>query len=131
MLVCAAITAVGTAGVGGWILRSPELISVVLVELLLDRSVGVDFGFLHAWYDYGNTRPGRMAPNSAIGFILVGSGILLADRVTSRNRGIGAVLVTFCALAVGLTGLVGYARRICWRAPMRRCMPRNTRGRTR
>jgi len=157
MLVCSAI-AIGTAGAGGWILRSPGLTSivpgmlpmvfntglcfllfsaafwltrlpntvalrtrtvlavlpmllcaVVLVELLLDRSLGVDFSFLHTWYDYGNARPGRMAPNSAIGFILVGAGILLADRVTSRNLGIGAVLVTFCVLAVGLTGLAGYA----------------------
>jgi diguanylate cyclase (GGDEF)-like protein/PAS domain S-box-containing protein len=156
--VCAVIAAVGAAVVGGWIVRSPGLVSiipetlpvvfdsglclllfgvafalsrrpgdaarrartvlavvpmllcaVVLVELLLDKSLGVDFGFLHTWFDYGNARPGRMAPNSAVGFILVGSGILLADRVTSRNRGIGAVVVTFCVLAVGITGLVGYA----------------------
>ena len=77
-------------------------------EILLDRSLGVDFGFLHIWYDYGNARPGRMAPNSAFGFISIGAGILIADRVTSRSRGIGAMVVTFCVLAVGLTGLVGY-----------------------
>ena len=88
----------------------PILLSAaVLVELLSGKSLAVDFEFLHSWYDYGNTRPGRMAPNSAIGFILVGFGILLADRVTSRSRGIGVMLVTFCVLAVGLTGLVGYA----------------------
>ncbi len=85
------------------------LCAAVLVELLLDRSLGVDFGSLHTWYDYGNARPGRMAPNSAIGFLLLGAGVLLADRVTSKKRGIGAVLVTFGVLAVGLTGLVSYA----------------------
>jgi diguanylate cyclase (GGDEF)-like protein/PAS domain S-box-containing protein len=85
------------------------LCAAVLAELLLGRSLGVDFGFLHTWYDYGNAQPGRMAPNSAIGFILIGAGLLTADRVTSRNRGIGAMVLTFCVLAVGLTGLVGYA----------------------
>jgi diguanylate cyclase (GGDEF)-like protein/PAS domain S-box-containing protein len=158
-LVCAAIAAVGTAGVGGWILRSPRWVSLVpgtpmvfdtglcflilsaafwltrrpgaaarwtrtvlaigpmllgaanLLEQVLDRSLAVDLGFLHSWYDYGNTSPGRMAPNTALGFILIGAGILIADRVTSRSRGIGAMVVTFCVLAVGLTGLVGYALR--------------------
>jgi hypothetical protein len=52
-------------------------------------------GTLHTWYDYGNARPGRIARNSAVGFILVGAGILIADRVTSRNRGMAAMLVTF------------------------------------
>ena len=156
-LVCGAIAALGMAGVSGWILRSPGLLSLVpgfpmvfdsglcflllsvafwltrrpgaaarrtrtvlaivpillcsavIAELLLGISLSVDFAFLHTWYDYGNTRPGRMAPNSALGFIFIGAGILVADRVTSRNRGIGAILVTFCVLAVGLTGFVGYA----------------------
>ena len=85
------------------------LAAAVLAELLLGKSLGVDFAFLHTWYDYGNATPGRMAPNSAIGFILIGSGLLIADRVTSRKRGMGAIIVTFCVLAVGLTGLVGYA----------------------
>jgi diguanylate cyclase (GGDEF)-like protein/PAS domain S-box-containing protein len=85
------------------------LAAAVIIELVLDRSLGVDFGYLHTWYDYGNARPGRMAPNSAIGFILIGAGILIADRVTSRGRGIAAMVVTFCVLTVGLTGLVGYA----------------------
>ena len=93
----------------GLAVTATVLSALVLLELLLDRSLGVDFEFLHTWYDYGNTRPGRMAPNTAIGFILVGSGVLLADRVSSRKRGISVVLITFCVLAVGIFGLVGYA----------------------
>jgi diguanylate cyclase (GGDEF)-like protein/PAS domain S-box-containing protein len=85
------------------------LCGTVLAELLTDTPLYVDFESLHGWYDYGNKRPGRMAPNTAVGFILIGAGILLADRVTTKNRGIGAVVLTFCVLAVGLTGLLGYA----------------------
>jgi diguanylate cyclase (GGDEF)-like protein/PAS domain S-box-containing protein len=85
------------------------LCGAVLAELLLDKSLGVDFESLHTWYDYGNKSPGRMAPNSAVGFILIGCAILLADRVTSKGRATAAVILTFCVLGVGLTGLVGYA----------------------
>lgn len=85
------------------------LCATVLLELLLDRPLGVDLGFLHTWYDYDNSSPGRMAPNTAIGFVLVSSGILLADRVSTKRRGIAAIVLTFGVLGVGLTGLVGYA----------------------
>jgi diguanylate cyclase (GGDEF)-like protein/PAS domain S-box-containing protein len=85
------------------------LCGAVLAELLLDKSLGVDFECLHTWYDYGNKSPGRMAPNSAAGFILIGCAILLADRVTTKGRATAAVILTFCVLGVGLTGLVGYA----------------------
>jgi len=81
----------------------------MLGEFLLDKSFGVDFAFLHTWYDYGNKSPGRMAPNSAAGFILIGCAILLADRVTTKGRAVASVILTFCVLSVGLTGLVGYA----------------------
>lgn len=87
------------------------LCATVLLELLLDRPLGVDLAWLHTWYEYGNRRPGMMAPNTAIGFIAIGVGVLLADRVTSKRRGIGAVLITFFVLGVGLTGLTGYALR--------------------
>jgi hypothetical protein len=82
------------------------LCSVLFAEFLLDRSFGVDFDFLHAWYDYGIKSPGRMAPNSAVGFMLIGCAILLADRVTTKRRAVTAVILMFCVFAVGITGLV-------------------------
>ncbi|MFL6696081.1 MAG: diguanylate cyclase domain-containing protein, partial [Vitreoscilla sp.] len=70
--------------------------------------LGVDLAGLHAWFDYGNTRPGRMAPNTALGFFLIAAAIALADRVTNRRSAISVVTLTFFVLAIGLTGLVGY-----------------------
>ena len=83
--------------------------SLTLLELLLDRSVlGIDLVALHSWYDYGNTRPGRMAPNTAIGFIVVGCAILVGDRVRGRGQGLLEIGLTFLLLIIGITGLIGY-----------------------
>ena len=84
------------------------LCTATIVELAIDRPLGIDFASLHAWFDYGNTRPGRMAPNTALGFILAGMALLLADRVRSRASAIAVLGLTFGLLAIGLTGLVGY-----------------------
>lgn len=85
-----------------------SLCSLVLLEHLLDLRLWVDFAPVHAWYEYGNTRPGRMAPNTAMGFILAGAAIYLSSHVRRRSYAIAVVLLTFLLLAVGLTGLVGY-----------------------
>lgn len=84
------------------------LCGAMLVEHMFDVRSGLDLAGLHTWYDYGNTRPGRMAPNTASGFILFGAALLLADDVQRRRQAIGVVLLTFCLLAVGSTGLAGY-----------------------
>lgn len=84
------------------------LCGLTCIELLLDHSLGIDAAVLHTWYDYGNTRPGRMAPNTALGFITIASTLLLMERVESRRRAFGVMAGTFAVLAIGLTGLVGY-----------------------
>lgn len=84
------------------------LCSITLVEIWLDRPLGVDLASLHAWHDYGNTRPGRMAPNTAIGFILIGLAILLTNWIDTRLRALALIALTFSILTVGLTGMVGY-----------------------
>ena len=84
------------------------LCAATLVELLIDRPLGIDLAALHAWFDYGNTRPGRMAPNTALGFMLFGAGLLAADRVRGKGSAVAVLGLTFALLAVGLTGLVGY-----------------------
>ena len=92
-IVAAAVVALGVA---------------TLVELIIDRPLGIDFASMHTWFDYGNTRPGRMAPNTAFGFVLAGAALLAADRVRNRAWALAAVGLTFALLAVGLMGLVGY-----------------------
>ena len=79
-----------------------------LIEFVFDRAIGIDLAGLHTWYDYGNTRPGRMVPNTALGFILAGAVIVLTDRVDRQSSAIAVVVLTFSMLAIGLTGLVGY-----------------------
>jgi diguanylate cyclase (GGDEF)-like protein/PAS domain S-box-containing protein len=84
------------------------LCSLTLLEHVFDRSLGIDMAFLHAWFEYGNTRPGRMAPNTAAGFISIGLTYLLLHRVDSKKTAFSIVTLTFCTLGIGLTGLVGY-----------------------
>ncbi|MES2743253.1 MAG: diguanylate cyclase [Pseudomonadota bacterium] len=82
--------------------------AATLSEHLFDARYGIDLAFLHSWYDYGNTRPGRMAPNTAAGFVLFGAAAALLHNVRRRRQAIGVVVLTFLVLALGLSGLAGY-----------------------
>ena len=84
------------------------LCSLTLLEHILDARFGIDMAWVHLWYDYGNTRPGRMAPNTAVGFLLIGTINWRLGRVESRGSAYSVVILTFGLLTVGLTGLVGY-----------------------
>lgn len=84
------------------------LCAATFLELLMDRSLGVDMAFVHTWFDYGNTRPGRMAPNTALGFMLIGATLMLMDRVSNLRSAITVIVLTFMILAIGVTGIAGY-----------------------
>ncbi len=85
------------------------LCALVLLEHTLDRDLGIDWAFLHTWLRDGNVRPGRLAPNTAVGFILAGVCLILMSRIASKTRERVFQILIFCLAAVGLTGLVGYA----------------------
>ena len=85
------------------------LCSITFIEHLVDINFGIDLASLHAWLQYGNVRPGRMAPNTALGFVVIGLALLLLDHVNTRGRAIGLLFLTCVLLAIGLTGLAGYA----------------------
>ncbi|MFZ6873417.1 diguanylate cyclase domain-containing protein [Undibacterium sp. Di27W] len=85
-----------------------SLCGLVLIEHLFDINLHVDWGFLHLWLQDGNIRPGRLAPNTAIGFMLTGLSLLLRNRINNRARELTYQILVFCILAIGLTGLVGY-----------------------
>ena len=85
------------------------LCALIFGEHLLDKSFGVDWAFLHTWFHDGNIRPGRLAPNTAIGFMLIGSTLILMNRVSAKWRAVAVQLLTISVLVIGLTGLVGYA----------------------
>ena len=85
------------------------LCSASFIEHMVDINFGIDMASLHDWLQYGNVRPGRMAPNTALGFVVIGLSLLLLDHVTTRRRAICMLLLTCVLLAIGLTGLAGYA----------------------
>jgi diguanylate cyclase (GGDEF)-like protein/PAS domain S-box-containing protein len=91
--------------VGGIVL---VLCATILVEHIFDKSLGIDWAFLHTWLRDGNIRPGRLAPNTALGFMLIGTTLILMSRVSNKWRASLVQILTFGVLAVGLTGLIGY-----------------------
>jgi hypothetical protein len=84
------------------------LCALILGEHIYDKQFGIDWAFLHTWFKDGNTRPGRLAPNTAIGFMVIGSALVLMSRVTTKWRALTLQILTVLVLAIGITGLVGY-----------------------
>ncbi len=79
-----------------------------LTEIVFELDLGIDMVGVHAWLDYGNTRPGRMAPNTALGFLLIGCAAWLGQDVRTKRRALLVVVLCFAVLTVGLTGIAGY-----------------------
>ncbi len=84
------------------------LCGLTFSEILFDLSLGIDWPALHTWIGDGNVRPGRMAPNTALSFICIGSTLVLTPRVSTKQQAGYVQVLTFSILALGLTGLVGY-----------------------
>jgi len=91
----------------GWIVIA--IATAVMFEIVTRRSLGIDWPGLHAWLQDGNPQPGRMAPNTALGFILAGTTLVLSQNVTQKTTGVIIQIATFIVLLLGLTGLVGYS----------------------
>lgn len=85
------------------------LAGTVLVENVLGAKWAIDLSAWHSWLDDGNPVPGRMAPNTALGFCLASLVLLLSHRVTDRATGVVMQFATFATLLIGLTGVVGYS----------------------
>lgn len=84
------------------------LCAMIFIEHLFDLSLGIDWAFLHIWLGDGNIRPGRLAPNTAIGFMLIGATLMVMNHVSNKWQGWAVLILTFSVLTVGLTGLIGY-----------------------
>lgn len=82
--------------------------TVCLIENFTGLTIA-DFTSFHAWLDDGNSHPGRMAPDTALGFLLTGAALIMMRSVESKARGVAIQAVTFIVLMLGLTGLVGYS----------------------
>lgn len=85
------------------------LSSAILLEHLLDVDLGVDWTSLHATVQDGNPRPGRIAPNTCLGFLFAGLAfVLLCAASLSKWRRWIATLLVYATLALGVTAFLGY-----------------------
>lgn len=83
------------------------LAALVFAQIASGRAFGIDWPHLHAWLADGNPHPGRMAPNTAVAFMLAGAVLMLTARATMIAR-VLVQLFTFLILLLGLLSLVGY-----------------------
>ncbi|MES2933653.1 MAG: EAL domain-containing protein [Pseudomonadota bacterium] len=98
------IAAIQTA-IGAFIFA---LSALVLLQIMSDVDFGIDLRSFHSWLSDGNPHAGRMAPNTAVGFMLAGLILIAASRVQSKTTGVFIQIATFAILMLGLTGIVGY-----------------------
>ncbi|MGH9393504.1 MAG: hypothetical protein ACRD1E_04985, partial [Terriglobales bacterium] len=84
------------------------LSAVALAESLLDMNFGLDLVRQYAWLQDPALRPGRMAPNSALGFLLIAVVLLALPRVNTRRAGRLLRWLTLAAALIAVSGLAGY-----------------------
>ncbi len=94
----------------GWFLIL--LATVVLAETVFNLDLVVDFPSFFQWLGDDNRWPGRMAPNTCIGFILAGTVLIQAQHVQTRTAGLVIQVATLALLLVGLSGIVGYSLKL-------------------
>ena len=84
------------------------LATAMIAEHLGDVDLGIDLLSLHAPLDPDNPHPGRMAFNTALALVLIGT-VLAVMRNVRGAAGISLLTVLVLgATAIGATGLVGY-----------------------
>lgn len=83
--------------------------AIILLEHALDISLGIDLAHVHAALDPMQPRPGRVAPNACLAFLLTGV-VLRLRRRASHSKPVQLVLsiLTITVLVIGLAGLFGY-----------------------
>ena len=95
--------------IGGlWI----SLTIIVLVENFAQIDLGVDLPAFHAWLSDPNMNPGRMAPNTALAFLLSGLALILNQHVRRQWQVVAVQLFSFAIILIGLTGIIGYALKL-------------------
>ena len=84
--------------------------------MLVQHFTHTDFGFdlrpFHAWLSDLNPTPGRMAPNTALAFLLGGLALMLLPHARSRAAFRAVETLAFIIIFIGLTSAVGYALKL-------------------
>ncbi len=82
---------------------------IEFAQILTSHFPGIlDWPALHLWLEDGNPSPGRLAPNTSIGFMLVGALLVELARRAHGSRHTLFPLLWIALLVVSLTGFVGY-----------------------
>ena len=74
---------------------------LVLLQIVLGADFGIDGRTAHAWLADNNPNPGRMAPNTALGFILAGFTLIILQRVNHKITAVLIQITTFLVLLLG------------------------------
>lgn len=83
--------------------------AATLIEYVAFAELGFDdLLFRASIRDSGDVHPGRMAPATALGFLLLGMALLLRHSA-SRIATVAAELLSFGTVLIGLLGVLGYA----------------------
>jgi diguanylate cyclase (GGDEF)-like protein len=81
--------------------------AIVCAEIALDVS-WIDLNVLHRSAYTNFKHPGQMAPNSAVGFMLVGLLLILADRIRHIAIMRAVQVLTAAVLTIGAVGILSY-----------------------
>lgn len=83
------------------------LASVVLIEVIFGLKAPWDLAQIHRPLQLDYQSPGQMAPNTALGFILFGWGVILRNTLSEKHTA-WLRWISFGVLGIGLTGMFGY-----------------------
>lgn len=78
---------------------------LVLFENWLPLGLGVDWPTLHAWVHDQNPHPGRMAPNTALAFLLVALTLALRQRRVGGEMGWAEYPLSAAVITLGTLGV--------------------------
>ncbi|MFT3736756.1 MAG: EAL domain-containing protein [Rhodocyclaceae bacterium] len=86
--------------------------TLILIENLADVGNHFDWAGLHDWLKDGNPHPGRMAPNTSLGFVCAAIALFMTRYLRDRRVAWLAIVLSFVVLTLGVTGLIGYSLKL-------------------
>ena len=91
------------------------LFSLVVLEHAFDVSLGIDWVELHRKIQDQNLRPGRVALNTSLAFLLAGLAFVLAgQKQVAAGQLSVARFLALCVFLIGISGLLGYVLQLEW-----------------
>ncbi|WP_422943642.1 sensor histidine kinase [Undibacterium sp. TJN19] len=77
---------------------------LMLIENISSTNLGIDLPSIHGWFGDANPYPGRMAPNTALAFLVGGIALLrTGNNFYIRPRAFAAIMLT-----ISILGMLGY-----------------------